>query len=493
VTRLDAANPWREPARRVAAAVRAGTLGPGDAGESGFAGPFERWERDVHAVLASDGEARRRAADAADRGGPLAGVPVLLKDNLCTVDHPTTCGSRILEGWRSPYDATAVRRLREAGAVVVGKGNMDEFAMGSSTEFSAWGPTRNPYDLTRVPGGSSGGPAAAVAYGLVPVALGSDTGGSVRQPAAFCGVFGLKPTYGRYSRYGLVAFGSSLDQVGVFTRHVGDLAAVHEVLAGPDPFDASSRPGPPPPVRDWNEGVRGVRFGWPEALWREGVDPSLVEALERAARALERGGAVRVPLEFLPGTFAVATYYLLATAEASSNLARFDGVRYGLRHAATDVVEMVSRTRGEGFGPEVRRRILLGTYALSAGYHDEFYGKAQRARTRIVEEYAAAFARCELMLLPASPTLAFRLGEKTEDPLAMYLSDVFTLGANLAGIPGLSVPMGPAPGGLPTAVQLLGPADAEPLLLRAARTLETGGEDGWGPDDEREFAWPGNR
>jgi aspartyl-tRNA(Asn)/glutamyl-tRNA(Gln) amidotransferase subunit A len=489
VTATDA---WRLPAREVARRVRAGSLAPGDAAESGFAGPAARWERDVHALLSAEPAAWRAAARDVRRDGPLAGVPVVVKDNLCTTDHPTTCGSRILEGWRSPYDATVVRRLRAAGALVVGKGNMDEFAMGSSTEFSAFGPTRNPHDLARVPGGSSGGPAAAVAYGLAPVALGSDTGGSVRQPAAFCGVYGLKPTYGRLSRWGLVAFGSSLDQVGVFARHVGDVAEVYAALAGPDPWDASARPEASPDVRGWNDGVRGLRFGWPENLWREGVEPALVRALAQAADTLERAGAVRVPFEFLPGDYAVATYYLLATAEASSNLARFDGVRYGVRHAAGELSELYSRTRGQGFGPEVKRRILLGTYALSAGYHDQYYDRAQRARTRIVAEYRSAFARCDLMLLPVVPALPFRLGEKTGDPLAMYLSDVFTLGANLAGIPGLSVPMGLAPGGLPASVQLLGPADAEPRLLRAARALELGGDPaGRSPDEEREPEWPG--
>ena len=485
---------WTLSARAVAAAVRSGALVPEDAAEAGFAGPGERWEREVHALVHADPASRRAAASAAPRDGPLAGVPVLLKDNLCTIDYPTTCGSRILAGWRSPYDATVVQRLRAAGAVVVGKGNMDEFAMGSSTEFSVYGPTRNPYDLSRVPGGSSGGPAAAVAYGLVPLALGSDTGGSVRQPAAFCGVYGLKPTYGRLSRYGLVAFGSSLDQVGIFARHVGDVADAYTALAGPDRFDASSRPGPAPDVSHWTAGVRGLRFGWPANLWHEGVDSAIVAALERAASALEHAGATRVPFGFLPGTFAVATYYLLATAEASSNLARFDGVRYGYRHAADDVGTLVARTRGEGFGPEVRRRILLGTYALSAGYHDEFYLKAQRARTRIVHEYRSAFERCDLMLLPTTPTLPFRLGEKLGNPLAMYLSDLFTLGANLAGIPGLSVPMGLEPRGLPVAVQLLGPADSEPVLLRAARALEANGDPACiAPGYEREFAWPGSR
>jgi len=490
---LTAVETWQKSARAVAADVRAGRLSAAAAAAAGFEGPAARWEREVHAVLSTDADARARAAAKASTSARLAGVPVLLKDNLCTVDHPTTCGSRILGHWRSPYDATVVRRLREVGAVVVGKGNMDEFAMGSSTEFSAFGPTRNPYDLSRVPGGSSGGPAAAVAYGLVPLALGSDTGGSVRQPAAFCGVLGLKPTYGRLSRYGLVAFGSSLDQVGIFARHVGDVAEAYEVLAGDDPFDASMREGPAPDVSTWDAGVKGLRFGWPANLWRAGVDGAIVTALETAAGHLERAGATRVPFEFLPGTFAVATYYLLATAEASSNLARFDGVRYGQRASADELAALYARTRGEGFGPEVRRRILLGTYALSAGYHDEFYLKAQRARTRIVREYAAAFARCDVMLMPVTPTLAFALGEKTDDPLAMYLSDVFTIGANLAGIPGLSVPMGLA-GGLPVGVQLLGPADAEPVLLRAARALEVEGRTGdMTKGYEREFAWPGKR
>ena len=483
---------WRRSARAIAEDVRAGRLAVEAAAEAGFEAPAARWERDVHAILSTDRGARARAAAEAPKQAALSGVPVLLKDNLCTVDHPTTCGSRVLGEWRSPYDATVVARLRQAGAVVVGKGNMDEFAMGSSTEFSAFGPTRNPYDLSRVPGGSSGGPAAAVAYGLVPLALGSDTGGSVRQPAAFCGVLGLKPTYGRLSRYGLVAFGSSLDQVGIFARHVGDVADAYRVLAHRDPFDASMREGGAPDVSTWDAGVRGLRFGWPANLWREGVDQAIVEALERAAGWLERAGAQRVPFEFLPGTFAVATYYLLATAEASSNLARFDGVRYGFRARSDELGSLYAHSRGEGFGPEVRRRILLGTYALSAGYHDEYYLKAQRARTRIVREYAAAFARCDVMLLPATPSLAFKLGEKTDDPLAMYLSDVFTIGANLAGIPGLSVPMGLAASGLPSAVQLLGPADSEPRLLQAARALEAEGRSDKIPRGyEREFAWPG--
>jgi aspartyl-tRNA(Asn)/glutamyl-tRNA(Gln) amidotransferase subunit A len=485
---------WRDSAGTLARRVREGGVAVEDAVESGWEVRAPLWEGEVHA-LAHDDPAARRAAVAKAGEGPLRGVPVVVKDNLCTTDYLTTCGSRILAGYRPPYDATVIARLRDAGAVIAGKGNMDEFAMGSSTEFSAYGPTRNPYDLTRVPGGSSGGPAAAVAYGLVPLALGSDTGGSVRQPAAFCGVYGLKPTYGRLSRYGLVAFGSSLDQVGIFARHAGDVALTYALLAGTDPRDATTRLGPAPDVAAWDGGVRGLRFGWPANLWREGVDPEVVEGLDEAAAALERAGAQRVTFDFLPGEYAVAAYYLVATAEASSNLARFDGVRYGFRHPdAVEVRTLYLRTRSAGFGPEVQRRILLGTYALSAGYYDAYYLTAQRARTRIRREYADAFARCDLMLMPASPTLPFRLGEKLADPLAMYLSDIFTIGANLAGIPGLTCPVGLARNGLPRAVQLLGPVDAEPVLLRAARALEVRGDAArLERHHETEFAWPTKR
>jgi aspartyl-tRNA(Asn)/glutamyl-tRNA(Gln) amidotransferase subunit A len=485
---------WQLSARALAGRVRSGKTSAAEAVEAGFEGPGRVWEAEVHALLAQDPEARKAAAKAAPEG-PLQGVPVVVKDNLCTTDHPTTCGSKILEGYRPPYDATVVRLLRAAGAVVAAKGNMDEFAMGSSTEFSAYGPTRNPYDLARVPGGSSGGPAAAVAYGLTPVSLGSDTGGSVRQPAAFCGVYGLKPTYGRLSRYGLVAFGSSLDQVGIFARHVADVATTYTCLAGPDPCDATTRRTPAPEVDGWDRGVEGMRFGWPSNLWAKGVDAEVVAGLEDAARWLETCGATRVPMEFLPGEFGVATYYLVATAEASSNLARFDGVRYGYRDAgATDVRSLYAKSRSVGFGPEVQRRILLGTYALSAGYYDAYYLSAQKARTRIRREFAEAFGRCDAMLLPAAPTLPFRLGEKTDDPLAMYLSDVFTIGANLAGIPGLTVPAGVAKQGLPKAVQLLGPEDAEPTLLRMGRAIEVRGEkQRIGGGTETEFAWPTKR
>ncbi|MBI1799210.1 MAG: Asp-tRNA(Asn)/Glu-tRNA(Gln) amidotransferase subunit GatA [Candidatus Eisenbacteria bacterium] len=491
---MSARESWRYSAARLSNEVRRGAVTAMEAVESGWEGPAREWEARVHAVAHHDAAARAAGSRAAVKG-PLAGVPVLVKDNLCTTDYPTTCASRILAGWRSPYDATVIERLRRAGAVVTGKGNMDEFAMGSSTEFSCYGPTRNPYDLTRVPGGSSGGPAAAVAYGLCPVALGSDTGGSVRQPAAFCGVFGLKPTYGRLSRYGLVAFGSSLDQVGIFARHAGDVALLFETLGGADPCDATTRRTAAPDVSGWDRGVAGLTFGWPANLWAEGVEREIIEGLEDAAARLERAGARRVTFDFMPGEFAVATYYLVATAEASSNLARFDGVRYGFRHDdSSDLRALYTRTRTGGFGPEVKRRILLGTYVLSAGYYDAYYLTAQRARTRIRREYDQAFEKCDFMLLPAAPTLPFRLGEKTEDPLAMYLSDIFTIGANLAGTPGLTVPVGMTPEGLPRAVQLLGREDGEPELLRAGRAIEVGGEPArLGRETEREFAWPSKR
>jgi aspartyl-tRNA(Asn)/glutamyl-tRNA(Gln) amidotransferase subunit A len=482
---------WQLPAAEIASRVRDRRIAAGDAAESGWHQAAPAWERNVRAVVHADPDARAAAAKGV-LGGALSGVPVLVKDNLCTTDYPTTCASNILAGYRPPYDATVIARLRAAGAVVTGKGNMDEFAMGSSTEFSCYGPTRNPYDLERVPGGSSGGPAAAVAYGLCPIALGSDTGGSVRQPAAFCGVFGLKPTYGRMSRYGLVAFGSSLDQVGLFARHAGDVAIAYAALAGPDPYDATTRLGAAPEVGAWDSGIEGLRFGWPENLWRDGVDAEVVEGLESAARWLERAGAKRVPFDFLPGEYSVATYYLVATAEASSNLARFDGVRYGFRHDdSADLQELYTKTRSEGFGPEVKRRILLGTYALSSGYYDAYYLTAQRARTRIRREYQDAFGRCDFMVMPATPTLPFKLWEKTDDPLEMYLSDIFTIGANLSGIPGLSVPIDLSRAGLPRAVQLLGPEDAEPVLLAAGRALEVRGERSRLPRaNVTEFAWP---
>ncbi len=485
---------WRLSARSLAAAVASGGCTPLEAANAGWDGPAAVWERAVHAVAHADPEARAAGAAAAG-DGPLRGVPVVVKDNLCTLDYPTTCCSRLLAGYHAPYDATVVARLRAAGAVVTAKSNMDEFAMGSSTEHSCYGPTRNPWDLERVPGGSSGGSAAAVAYGLAPLALGSDTGGSVRQPAAFCGVLGLKPTYGRLSRYGLVAFASSLDQVGLFARHTGDLAVAFAALAGSDARDATSRPEPAPDVSGWDRGVEGLRFGWPAGLWRAGVADDVVQGLEEAAARLERAGARRVALELPPGDAALAAYCLVATAEASSNLARFDGVRYGSRADGSDDVRgLMTRTRSAGFGDEVKRRVLLGTYALSEGYYDAYYVTAQRARARIRREYEAAFARCDALLTPVAPTPPFRLGEKLDDPLSMYLSDLFTIGANLAGIPGLSVPVGLTRAGLPRAAQLLAPADGEAVLLRAARAIEVGGERArLDRRHEVEAAWPSKR
>ncbi|HEU5298081.1 MAG TPA: Asp-tRNA(Asn)/Glu-tRNA(Gln) amidotransferase subunit GatA [bacterium] len=403
---------------------------------------------------------------------PLAGLPVAVKDNMCTTDFPTSCGSRILGRWMSPYDATVVARLRAAGAIVVGKTNLDEFAMGSSTENSAFGPTRNPWDRSRVPGGSSGGSAAAVASGAVPLALGSDTGGSIRQPAGFCGIAGLKPTYGRVSRYGLVAFASSLDQIGPMARTVADAALLLEMLAGPDPQDATSAGVPVPGyVRALDGSVRGLRIGLAREAFGEGLEPAVRDAVTRAADVLRAQGAEVVEVALPAIAYALPTYYLLATSEASTNLARYDGVRYGLRAPASSLYEMYTQTRHDGFGPEVKRRIMLGTYALSAGYYEGFFLKAQRVRTLIRRDFEAAFGRVDLVLMPTSPTVPFRLGEKVEDPLQMYLADVYTIPVNLAGLPAISVPCGFV-GGLPVGLQLIGRAFDEATVLRAAHAYE---------------------
>jgi len=429
-------------------------------------------------VMRDDAMAAARAVDDAvargDDPGPLAGVPIALKDNLCTRGVPTTCSSRILEGWRPPYTATVVDRVVAAGAVPVAKTNLDEFAMGSSTENSAFGPTRNPHDLTRVPGGSSGGSAAAVAAGYAPLALGSDTGGSIRQPAALCGVVGVKPTYGLVSRYGLVAFASSLDQIGPFATTVTDAALLLDVIAGHDPLDSTSIPTPIEPLAPAvDRGVDALRVGIVEELTAaEGVAPEVRDAVEQAARALEKAGAT-VDRVNLPSTqYGLSAYYLIAPAEASSNLARYDGVRYGLRVDGDDVASMNAATRDAGFGPEVKRRIMLGTYALSAGYYDAYYGQAQRVRTLIIRDFARAYEQFDVLLSPTSPTVAFELGAKTTDPLAMYLSDVCTIPTNLAGHAAVSVPFGVGEAGLPVGVQVLAPALGEELMLRAARVLE---------------------
>jgi aspartyl-tRNA(Asn)/glutamyl-tRNA(Gln) amidotransferase subunit A len=428
----------------------------------------------VHAFLLVTEEQALAAAEAADarlRAGaatPLTGIPMALKDILCTTGVVTTCGSRMLENFVPIYDATVVRKLAEAGAVMVGKTNMDEFAMGSSTENSAFGPTRNPWDLERVPGGSSGGSAAAVAAGEALFAIGTDTGGSIRQPAALCGITGMKPTYGRVSRYGLVAFASSLDQVGPFTRDVADLALVLNAICGHDPRDSTSAPLPVPDFTQALTGdIAGLRVGVPREYFIEGMQPGVRAAVEQAIGQLAALGATIDWEISLPSTeAALAVYYIIAPSEASANLARYDGVKYGYAYqAGASMWENMERTRQYGFGDEVKRRIMLGTYALSAGYYDAYYKKALQVRTLIRREFDAAFARCDVLVTPTSPTVAFRLGEKTADPVAMYLNDVFTLPVNIAGLPGMSVPCGFVDG-LPVGLQFIGKPFDEATLLR---------------------------
>jgi aspartyl-tRNA(Asn)/glutamyl-tRNA(Gln) amidotransferase subunit A len=436
-------------------------------------------ESDIHAfnlVLAD--EARARAAeidDAVSVGrdpGSLAGVPIALKDNMCTRGIPTTCSSKILDGWRPPYDATVVAKLREAGAIVIGKTNLDEFAMGSSTENSAFGPTRNPHDTTRVPGGSSGGSAAAVAAGFAAASLGSDTGGSIRQPAALCGVVGVKPTYGAVSRYGLVAFASSLDQIGPFAHDVADAALVLEAISGHDQMDSTSiRQGPLEITRQLDMGVAGLRVGRITDL-PEGASPDVAARLDEAFDALRDAGAEIVDVDVPAFGYGLTAYYLIAPAEASSNLARYDGVRFGHRVEAPDTNAMYMATRTDGFGAEVKRRIMLGTYALSAGYYDAYYGRALKVRRRIAADFAAAYERADVLLTPASPTVAFHLGDKTSDPMAMYLCDTYTIPSNLTGDPGMSVPFGTGDDGLPVGVQVLAPALQESRMFRTAAELE---------------------
>ena len=423
-----------------------------------------------------------RAADARRARGdehPLLGMPIAIKDVICTEGVRTTAGSRILENFVPPYDATVVVRLKTAGAVIVGKTNTDEFAMGSSTENSGFFPTRNPWDLRRVPGGSSGGSAAAVASGMAFAALGSDTGGSIRQPAAFCGVAGMKPTYGRVSRYGLIAFGSSLDQIGPMTRSVGDTAAVLAVIAGEDPADATSAPEPVPDYASALEqgggDIRGSRIGVPWSLLDQGVDPEVRRAIDAALQVLQARGATLVNVDLPHAKHAIAVYYLVATAEASSNLARYDGVRYGYRADCTELRAMYAKTRAQGFGPEVKRRIMLGTYVLSAGYYDAYYLKAQQVRTLILRDYEHAFGgphAVDVIAMPTSPTAAFRLGERVSDPLQMYLADIFTVSANLAGLPAISVPCGFTADQLPVGLQLTGRRFDEATLLRVADAYE---------------------
>lgn len=443
-------------------------------------GRIARVDEQVHAYLTVTPELARRQAAAVDKKiaagepvGPLAGIPVALKDILCTRGVRTTCASKMLADFVPPYDAAVVEKLWAAGMVCVGKTNLDEFAMGSSTENSAFFPTRNPWNLDTVPGGSSGGSTAAVAADECLLALGSDTGGSIRQPASLCGVVGMKPTYGRVSRYGLVAFASSLDQIGPVTKDVTDCALLADVICGPDPRDSTSIPDPVACHRDaLRADVAGVRIGLPKELFAQGVDPAVAEAVRAAVKVLEDAGAVIGETSLPHADYALPIYYILAPAEASSNLARYDGVQYGHRSTVeTDIVALLRATRAEGFGHEVKHRIMLGTYALSSGYYDAYYGKAQRVRTLIKNDFDKAFAEFEVLASPTSPTVAFRLGEKAEDPLAMKLSDVCTIPANIAGIPGISVPCG-FQDGLPIGLQLLAKPLAEPTLIRVAYTYE---------------------
>ncbi len=437
-------------------------------------------EANLHAYLTLDAEGARAAAEAADAAfaggvdaGPLQGIPIAVKDNMATRGLETTCGSKILSGYLPPYDATAVQRLRTGGAVIVGKTNLDEFAMGSSTENSGYGPTRNPWDTDRVPGGSSGGSAAAVAAGSALAALGSDTGGSIRQPASLCGVVGMKPTYGLVSRYGLVAFASSLDQIGPIGRTVEDAITLLSAVAGWDPRDATSYRGDLPDFSAAvDQGIAGLRVGVVRELSGEGIDPEVQEVFGGMVDALAADGAAVTEVSLPSFSHALSAYYLIAPAECSANLARFDGVRYGLRVEGATVEEMMAASRAEGFGPEVIRRVLLGTYALSAGYYDAFYGRAQKVRTLIIQDFATAYEHVDVLVSPVSPTTAFALGERVDDPLSMYLSDLCTIPLNLAGDPGISVPIGTDSGGLPVGFQVMAPALGEAVLFQAAAAVE---------------------
>ena len=436
-------------------------------------GSFLHLDREGALAEARACDHRRRLGEALR---PLAGVPIGLKDIFLTADQPTTCASRILEGYQPPFDATVVTRLRDAGAIILGKLNMDEFAMGSSNENSAYGRVANPWSLAHAPGGSSGGSAAAVAAELVAGALGTDTGGSIRQPASFCGIVGLKPTYGRVSRFGVIAFASSLDQPGPMARTVRDAALLLDVISGADPRDATCADRPPTeilPSLEQGAALTGVRLGVPTEYFDVGgLEPAVAHATRAAIEQLAALGAEILPISLPHTKHAVATYYLVATAEASSNLGRFDGVRYGHRAEAADLDGLYTRSRGEGFGAEVKRRIMLGTYALSAGYYDAYYRRAGQVRTLISQDFERAFAEVDAIVTPTSPTTAFKLGERVEDPLAMYLADIFTISCNLAGLPGVSLPCGYDGAGLPIGLQLLGPAFGEASLMRVAAAYE---------------------
>jgi aspartyl-tRNA(Asn)/glutamyl-tRNA(Gln) amidotransferase subunit A len=434
----------------------------------------------IHAFITLTPDVARQQAALADariqkgETTPLTGIPLAIKDLICTQGVRTTCGSHILENYIPPYDATVIEKLKAAGAVLVGKANMDEFAMGSSTENSFFGPTHNPWDLERIPGGSSGGAAAAVAAGECIASLGSDTGGSIRQPASCCGVVGIKPTYGRVSRYGLVAFASSLDQIGPFSKDVRDAALLLQAICGHDFRDSTSVNVPVPDfTQSLVDNVRGMILGIPKECFREGLDPEVESAFREAVRNLEKLGAKTVEVSLPHSEYALAVYYIIAPAEASSNLARYDGVKYGFRAKGSfDLMEMYKETRSQGFGAEVKRRIMLGTYALSAGYYEAYYRKAAQVRTLVRQDFEKTFAHCDVLLTPTAPTPAFKLGEKVDDPLQMYLSDIFTIPCNLAGLPGLSLPSGFSKQGLPIGLQILANHFQEEKMLRAAYVYE---------------------
>jgi aspartyl-tRNA(Asn)/glutamyl-tRNA(Gln) amidotransferase subunit A len=448
-----------------------------------FFARIENRNRQLNAFLALSLERAYAQADRIDamigKGNalpPLAGVPIAVKDVISTRDITTTCGSKILESYNPPYDATAIERLERAGAVILGKTNCDEFAMGSSNENSAYGPVRNPVALDRVPGGSSGGSAAAVAAGLAVAALGTDTGGSIRQPGACCGIPGMMPTYGRVSRYGLIAFASSLDRIGPLTQNVTDAATVMSVIAGRDANDSTSAAVPVPDyAAELEKPLQGLRIGVPEDYFGEGLDQEVREKVLAGIALLEKLGCRRIPLQMPHTDYAIATYYIVATAEASSNLARYDGVRYGLRIPGATLGEMYRKTRERGFGPEVKRRIMLGTYVLSAGYYDAYYLRAQKVRSLIARDFADAFQKVDVIMTPTAPTPAFRLGEKTADPLQMYLADIYTVTGSLAGVPGISVPCGKTNAGLPVGMQILAPHFGESRVLQVARAFEKAG------------------
>ena len=438
-------------------------------------------------VAADDARARAREVDARRKAGeplgPLAGVPVAVKDLFTTVGMPTTCGSKILEGWRPPYESTITQRLRNAGAILIGKTNMDEFAMGSSTENSGYGPSHNPWDLARVPGGSSGGSAAAVAAHMAPLALGTDTGGSIRQPAAVCGIVGTKPTYGGSSRYGVVAFASSLDTPGPLGRTVLDTALLHEVMSGHDPMDSTSIDAPVPPVVEAarHGDVAGLRIGVVTEFAGDGYQPGVMARFTEAVELLESLGAKVTEISCPHFKYALPAYYLIAPSEASSNLARFDGMRYGLRTGSGSAEDVMAATRETGFGAEVKRRIMLGTYALSSGYYDAYYGKAQQVRTLIIQDFDAAFGQVDVLVSPATPTTAFPIGERADDPMAMYLADLCTIPTDLAGNAAISVPCGLADeDGLPAGLQVMAPPLADDRLYRVAAAVEAAFNERWG-------------